>query len=234
MSPTPQNPDDYDSLAAQHVSLRRVLALFRPFRKRIATVIVLMLIASATGLAGPFLLRAIIDDALPRNDLKLLSLLVAGMILVALVSAIIGAWQVVLSSRIGQAVLHDLRVRLYAHLQNLSLRFFTGTRVEVQSRIANDVDGLQSLVSDTANELGRSLSSVIMTSIAIIILDWRLALLVLFIVPEHLLSAAVLPGHARLSPFSNRAALPICRLPCKKHFLPPVSYSLAQWAVPRT
>ncbi|MFS2327639.1 ABC transporter transmembrane domain-containing protein [Brucella sp. H1_1004] len=118
MSPAPQNPDDYDSLAAQHVSLRRVLALFRPYRKRIATVIVLMLIASATGLAGPFLLRAIIDDALPRNDLKLLSLLVAGMILVALVSAIIGAWQVVLSSRIGQAVLHDLRVRLYAHLQN--------------------------------------------------------------------------------------------------------------------
>ncbi|EMG51171.1 hypothetical protein WYI_23890 [Ochrobactrum sp. CDB2] len=188
MSPTPQNPDDYDSLAAQHVSLRRVLALFRPYRKRIATVIVLMLIASATGLAGPFLLRAIIDDALPRNDLKLLSLLVAGMILVALVSAIIGAWQVVLSSRIGQAVLHDLRVRLYAHLQNLSLRFFTGTRVgEVQSRIANDVDGLQSLVSDTANELGRSLSSVIMTSIAIIILDWRLALLVLFIVPGTLI-----------------------------------------------
>ncbi len=188
MSPTPQNPDDYDSLAAQHVSLRRVLALFRPYRKRIATVIVLMLIASATGLAGPFLLRAIIDDALPRNDLKLLSLLVAGMILVALVSAIIGAWQVVLSSRIGQAVLHDLRVRLYAHLQNLSLRFFTGTHVgEVQSRIANDVDGLQSLVSDTANELGRSLSSVIMTSIAIIILDWRLALLVLFIVPGTLI-----------------------------------------------
>lgn len=188
MSQSAQNPDDYHSLAAQHVSLRRVLALFTAYRKRIVAVIFLMLIASATGLAGPFLLRAIIDDALPRNDLKLLSALVADMVLVALVSAIIGAWQVILSSRIGQAVLHDLRVRLYAHLQNLSLRFFTGTRVgEVQSRIASDVDGLQSLVSDTANELGRSLSAVIMTSIAIIILDWRLALLVLLIVPGTLI-----------------------------------------------
>lgn len=191
MSSTAPASGEYDELATRHVSLGRVLAHFKPYRKRIAVVIVLMLVASATGLAGPFLLRAIIDDALPRNDLSLLSWLVAGMIFAALLSALIGAWQVVLSSRIGQAVLHDLRVTLYAHLQNLSLRFFTGTRVgEVQSRIASDVDGLQSLVSDTANDLGRSLSSVIMTTIAILILDWRLALLVLLIVPGTLLISA--------------------------------------------
>ncbi len=191
MSSTAPASGEYDELATRHVSLGRVLALFKPYRKRIALVIVLMLVASATGLAGPFLLRAIIDDALPRNDLSLLSWLVAGMIFAALLSALIGAWQVVLSSRIGQAVLHDLRVTLYAHLQNLSLRFFTGTRVgEVQSRIASDVDGLQSLVSDTANDLGRSLSSVIMTTIAILILDWRLALLVQLIVPGTLLISA--------------------------------------------
>lgn len=191
MSSTAPASGEYDELATRHVSLGRVLALFKPYRKRIAVVIVLMLVASATGLAGPFLLRAIIDDALPRNDLSLLSWLVAGMIFAALLSALIGAWQVVLSSRIGQAVLHDLRVTLYAHLQNLSLRFFTGIRVgEVQSRIASDVDGLQSLVSDTANDLGRSLSSVIMTTIAILILDWRLALLVLLIVPGTLLISA--------------------------------------------
>jgi len=191
MSSTAPASGEYDELATRHVSLGRVLALFKPYRKRIALVIVLMLVASATGLAGPFLLRAIIDDALPRNNLSLLSWLVAGMIFAALLSALIGAWQVVLSSRIGQAVLHDLRVTLYAHLQNLSLRFFTGTRVgDVQSRIASDVDGLQSLVSDTANDLGRSLSSVIMTTIAILILDWRLALLVQLIVPGTLLISA--------------------------------------------
>lgn len=172
MSTSVQDPDDYDDLAARHVSMRRVLALFAPYRGRIAAVMLLMLVASATGLAGPFLLRAIIDQALPRNDVTLLVWLVAGMVLVAFLSAAIGAGQVTLSSRIGQAVLHDLRVRLYAHLQSLSLRFFTGTRVgEVQSRIASDIDGLQSLVTDTANELGRSLSAVVMTAIAILILD---------------------------------------------------------------
>ncbi|MAM12431.1 MAG: multidrug ABC transporter ATP-binding protein [Rhizobiaceae bacterium] len=184
MSDHLNDPDTYDGIAARHVSMRRVLALFAPYRKRIAAVMLLMVVASATGLAGPFLLRAIIDQALPKNDIGLLLWLVAGMVLVALLSTVIGAGQVILASRIGQTVLHDLRVRLYAHLQSLSLRFFTGTRVgEVQSRIASDIDGLQSLVTDTANELGRSLSAVIMTAIAILILDWRLAPFVLFIVP---------------------------------------------------
>lgn len=188
MSDHLNEPDDYDGLAAKHVSMRRVLSLFDPYRKRISAVMLLMVIASATGLAGPFLLRAIIDQALPRNDIGLLLWLVTGMVLVAVLSAVIGASQVILSSRIGQTVLHDLRVRLYAHLQSLSLRFFTGTRVgEVQSRIASDIDGLQSLVTGTANELGRSLSAVVMTAIAILILDWRLALFVLFIVPGTVL-----------------------------------------------
>ncbi len=188
MTEHPQNADDYDDLAAQHVSMRRVLALFAPYRKRIAAVMLLMVVASATGLAGPFLLRAVIDEALPRNDIRLLVWLVAGMVLVAFLSAAIGAGQVVLSSRIGQRVLHDLRVRLYTHLQSLSLQFFTGTRVgEVQARIANDIDGLQSLVTETANELGRSLSAVVMTAIAILLLDWRLAIFVLVIVPGTVL-----------------------------------------------
>ncbi|WP_417834596.1 ABC transporter ATP-binding protein [Thalassospira xiamenensis] len=180
--------DDYTDLAARHVSMRRILSLFIPYRKRIAAVILLMIMSSAVGLAGPFLLRAIIDEALPANDIRLLVGLVGGMVIVALLSAAVGAYQVILMSRIGQAVLHALRVRLYTHLQSLSLRFFTGTRVgEVQSRIASDIDGLQSLVTETANELGRSLSAVVMTAIAIVILDWRLALFVLFVVPGTIL-----------------------------------------------
>ncbi len=179
---------DYSNLAGRHVSIRRVLSLMLPYRKRIMAAIFLMLVASAVGLAGPFLLRAIIDDALPAHDIKLLGGLVAGMVLVALLSAAIGACQVILMSRIGQSVLHDLRVRIYAHLQSLSLRFFTKTRVgEVQSRIASDIDGLQSLLTETANDLGRSLSAVVMTAIAIMILDWRLALFVLCVVPGTIL-----------------------------------------------
>ncbi|MEH6775515.1 MAG: ABC transporter ATP-binding protein, partial [Cereibacter changlensis] len=127
----------------------------------------------------------------PQQDLSLLVWLAGGMIAAALASAGIGALQVVLSARIGQAILHDLRVRLYAHLQTLSLRFFTGTRTgEVQARIAGDIAGLQSLMTETANELGRSLSAVAMTAVAIVILDWRLALFVLLIVPVTVLISA--------------------------------------------
>ncbi|AZB62966.1 ABC transporter ATP-binding protein [Cereibacter sphaeroides] len=178
----------YDDLAARHVSLRRVLALFVPYRGRIAGVAALMILASAIGLAGPFLLRAVIDVALPQHDLALLVQLVAGMVAVALAAAAVGALQVVLTARIGQAILHDLRVRLYAHLQSLSLRFFAGTRTgEVQSRIAGDIAGLQSLMTETASDLGRALSAVAMTAVAIVILDWRLALFVLLIVPGTVL-----------------------------------------------
>ncbi|WP_323019104.1 ABC transporter ATP-binding protein [Pararhodobacter sp.] len=184
-------PDSYDDLAARHVSVRRILRLFTPYRARIAAVVALMILASAIGLAGPFLLRAIIDVALPQQDLSLLVWLAGGMILAALASAGIGALQIVQSARIGQAILHDLRVRLYAHLQTLSLRFFTGTRTgEVQARIAGDIAGLQSLMTETANELGRSLSTVVMTAVAIVLLDWRLAAFVLVIVPVTVLISA--------------------------------------------
>lgn len=184
-------PDSYDDLAARHVSVRRILRLFMPYRARIAAVVALMILASAIGLAGPFLLRAIIDVALPQQDLSLLVWLAGGMILAALASAGIGALQIVQSARIGQAILHDLRVRLYAHLQTLSLRFFTGTRTgEVQARIAGDIAGLQSLMTETANELGRSLSAVVMTAVAIVLLDWRLAAFVLLIVPVTVLISA--------------------------------------------
>jgi len=181
-------PEDYDDLATRHVSLRRILALFTPYRWRIVGIVALMFLASAVSLIGPFLLRDIIDSALPAHDIELLVWLVVGMVTVAMTGAAVGAWQVVVTFRIGQAVLHDLRVRLYSHLQSLSLRFFTGTRTgEVQSRIAGDIAGLQSLVTETASELGRALSAVVMTMIAIILLDWRLALFVLLIVPGTVL-----------------------------------------------
>ncbi|WP_196802586.1 ABC transporter transmembrane domain-containing protein [Magnetospirillum fulvum] len=186
MSEIDDAPENYDDLATRHVSLRRILALFTPYRWRIVGIVALMFLASAVSLVGPFLLRDIIDSALPAHDIELLVWLVVGMVTVAMSGAAVGAWQVVVTFRIGQAVLHDLRVRLYSHLQSLSLRFFTGTRTgEVQSRIAGDIAGLQSLVTETASELGRALSAVVMTMIAIVLLDWRLALFVLFIVPGY-------------------------------------------------
>ncbi|MCF8482944.1 MAG: ABC transporter ATP-binding protein/permease [Rhodospirillum sp.] len=166
------------------MSLRRALGLFKPHVGQLALMLVLILLSSLAGVAAPFLLRAIIDDALPAGDLRLLALLSCGLIALAGLGAVIGVVQVLVSSKVGQAVLHDLRVRVYAHLQSLSLGFFMTTRTgEVQSRIASDIGGLQALVSHTASELTRNLSVVVMTMIAMLVLEWRLALFSFLVVP---------------------------------------------------
>lgn len=169
---------------AARVPLGRVLALFVPYRYRIAAIAALIILGAAVGVTTPFLLRAIIDKALPTVDMGLLGLLVAALIGAGVVSAGINATHAILSSRIGQAIMHDLRVRVYGHLQSLSLGFFTHARTgEIQSRIANDIGGLQSLVTNTAHELARNLSLVLMTAIAMVLLDWRLALFSITIIP---------------------------------------------------
>jgi ATP-binding cassette subfamily B protein len=170
---------------AAWVPLRRVLALFGPYRYRIAAIAALIVLGAGVRLTTPFLLRAIIDKALPHVDMGLLSLLVAALIGAGAVSAAINATHAMLSSRIGQAIMHDLRVRVYGHLQSLSLGFFTHARAgEIQSRIANDIGGLQSLVTNTAHELARNLSLVMMTAVAMVLLDWRLALFSMTIIPS--------------------------------------------------
>jgi ATP-binding cassette subfamily B protein len=179
-----KNELDDETGEAVQVSLRRVLSLFSPYRHRIAAIAALITLGAAVGLTTPFLLRAIIDKALPNGDMGLLSLLVAALIGVGAISAVINATHAILSSQIGQAVMHDLRVRVYGHLQSLSLGFFTHARAgEIQSRIANDIGGLQSLVTNTAHELARNLSLVIMTSVAMVLLDWRLALFSMTVIP---------------------------------------------------
>lgn len=179
-----RNALDDEADEAAPVSLRRVLSLFAPYRHRIAAIAALITLGAAVGLTTPFLLRAIIDEALPKGDLGLLSLLVAALIGAGAVSAVINATHAILSSQIGQAIMHDLRVRVYGHLQSLSLGFFTHARAgEIQSRIANDIGGLQSLVTNTAHELARNLSLVIMTAVAMVLLDWRLALFSMTVIP---------------------------------------------------
>lgn len=183
-SPEFSQENAYHDLAANHVSAGRILALFKPYKRQIARVVTLLLFGSAVGMASPFLLRAIIDQALPQGDIKLLMYLAGGLIGVATLSAGLNTLQIVMSTRIGQSIMHDLRVRLYSHLQSLSLSFFAATRSgEIQSRIASDIGGLQTLVTNTANELARNTSVVVMTAIAMFLLDWRLALFSMIAVP---------------------------------------------------
>ncbi|HCJ7330846.1 TPA: ABC transporter ATP-binding protein [Citrobacter freundii] len=178
------NDLDYDELAAKHVSLRRVLGLFKAYRGRLAVILALILLSSVAGIAAPFLLRAIIDVALPSGNLKLLAMLAGGLIALSCVGTAVRVLQVLITSKVGQSIMHDLRVRVYAHLQSLSLGFFTTARTgEVQSRIASDIGGLQALVTHTASELTRNVSLVVMTIIAMLALEWRLALFSFLVLP---------------------------------------------------
>ncbi|AKK73916.1 multidrug ABC transporter ATPase [Chryseobacterium gallinarum] len=172
----------------EHVSLYRIYGFFRPYRWQLLGSIALIFIGAGAGMAMPFLLRSIIDDALPHANMQLLVTLVIAMVLVTIVSAVINMVQTIISTKIGQSVLHDLRVKLYSHLHSLSLNFFTDTRGgEIQSRITQDIGSLQELVSNTAQEATKNLSIVIMTVIAMFLLDWKLSLFSLTVVPLTLL-----------------------------------------------
>ncbi|KOU41330.1 multidrug ABC transporter ATPase [Streptomyces sp. WM6373] len=170
--------------AEQPRELRRIVALFRPYRGRLAVVGLLVCASSLVGVASPFLLREILDVAIPQGRTGLLSLLALGMILTAVVTSVFGVLQTLISTTVGQRVMHDLRTAVYAQLQRMPLAFFTRTRTgEVQSRIANDIGGMQATVTSTATSLVSNLTAVIATVVAMLALDWRLTLVSLLLLP---------------------------------------------------
>jgi ATP-binding cassette, subfamily B, bacterial len=169
---------------ARDVSLRRIGGLFRPYRWPLAVVTAIIAASSIVGLASPFLLRAVIDTALPDKNVRLLAWLVAGMVAVAAISAAFGVIQTWISTRVGQQVMHGLRTSVFAHLQRQSVAFFTKTRTgEVQSRITNDIGGMQSVVTSTATSIASNLTTAIATAVAMVALSWRLTLISLVVMP---------------------------------------------------
>ena len=150
----PERPADP---AVRRANLRRIFPLFRPYRARLGAVCALIVFSAAIGVISPFLLREVLDVAIPEDNVRLLTALVAGMIAIPIITGVIGVWQTLLSNQVGQSVMHDLRTKVYRHLQRLSLAFFTRTRTgEVQSRIANDIGGIETVVTSTAVPLRRS------------------------------------------------------------------------------
>jgi ATP-binding cassette subfamily B protein len=164
--------------------VRRILALFRPYRGRLAVVGLLVGASSLVSVATPFLLKAILDEAIPERRTGLLTLLALGMILSAVLTSVFGVLQTLISTTVGQRVMHDLRTAVYGRLQRMSLAFFTRTRTgEVQSRIANDIGGMQATVTSTATSLVSNLTGVIATVAAMLALDWRLTVVSLVLLP---------------------------------------------------
>ncbi|MFD3502849.1 ABC transporter ATP-binding protein [Streptomyces sp. NPDC058676] len=164
--------------------VRRILRLFKPYRGRLGIVGLLVGAASLVTVATPFLLKETLDVAIPEGRTGLLSLLALGMILSAVLTSVFGVLQTLISTTVGQRVMHDLRTAVYGRLQRMSLAFFTRTRTgEVQSRIANDIGGMQATVTSTATSLVSNLTSVVATIVAMVVLDWRLTVVSLLLLP---------------------------------------------------
>ena len=162
----------------------RILGLFSPYRKRLIVVLVMIIASALVSMIQPFLLSDAINNGIVGNDSTVLTVTVLGMIGVAVFSNATSVWQTYLSNVVGQRVMHDLRTSVYGHLQRMSLAFFTRTRTgEVQSRIANDIGGLEAVVTTTATTIASNATTVIAALVAMLILDWRLALFSLVFVP---------------------------------------------------
>ncbi|MFC5801750.1 ABC transporter ATP-binding protein [Streptomyces formicae] len=171
-------------LPEQPAQVRRILRLFRPYRGRLAIVGLLVGASSLVSVASPFMLREILDTAIPQGRTGLLSLLALGMILASVTSGAFGVLQTLISTTVGQRVMHDLRTGVYARLQRMPLAFFTRTRTgEVQSRIANDIGGMQATVTSTATSLVSNVTAVVATIVAMLALDWRLTAVSLLLLP---------------------------------------------------
>jgi ATP-binding cassette subfamily B protein len=169
---------------AREVSLRRIGILFAPYRWQLTIVVSIIVGSSIVAMASPFLLRAVIDTALPERNVGLLGWLVIGMLAVAAITAALGVVQTWISTKVGQQVMHRLRSDVFTHLQRQSIAFFTRTRTgEVQSRITNDIGGMQAVVTSTATSVASNLTTAVATVVAMAALSWRLSLISLVVMP---------------------------------------------------
>lgn len=173
---------------ASNVSLRRIAALFTDHRGPLILVVAIIVGSSVLAMATPFLLRRVVDQALPDKNATLLTWLTLGMIAVVAVTSILGVVQTWISTRIGQRIMHRLRTDVFGHLQRQSLSFFTSTRAgEVQSRINNDIGGMQAVVTSTATSIASNLTTVVATLVAMTALSWQLTLISLVLLPISIL-----------------------------------------------
>jgi ATP-binding cassette, subfamily B, bacterial len=176
----PERPADP---AIRRANLRRIGRLFAPYKLRLGAVLFLIVVSAALGVVPAFLLKNVLE-AIGRNDTRALSLNAGGMIAIAIATGILGVLQTLLSNQVGQRVMHDLRAAVFRHLQRLSLAFFTRTRTgEVQSRISNDIGGVQNVVTNTATSIASNVTTVVATMIGMLLLSWQLALFAFALIP---------------------------------------------------
>src|SRR6059036_4379628 len=176
----PERPADP---AVRRANLSRIGRLLAAYKPRLSGVLLLIVVSAGLGVVPAFLLKRVLE-AIARNDTHALSLNAGGMIAIAIVTGALGVVQTLLSNQVGQRVMHDLRAAVFRHLQRLSLAFFTRTRTgEVQSRISNDIGGLQNVVTNTATSIASNVTSVVATMVGMLVLNWKLALFAFALIP---------------------------------------------------
>src|SRR5260370_39061319 len=148
-------------------TVRRVAGAFRPYKFQVVLVLIAIILTTVLGLVNPLLIRFVFDDAIGKRNLSLLIILVAIMFVMPIITGIIGVGQTYLNNTIGQRVMRDFRNNLYMHLQSMSLRFFTATRTgEIQSRLSNDVGGVQAVVTNTATRVVSNIATAVIRVIS--------------------------------------------------------------------
>jgi ATP-binding cassette subfamily B protein len=189
--------------AVRRANARRIGRLFRGYWGKLSIVTALILIASGLGVIPAFLLRDTISTFLDAKsssdfDFRRLAFLIAGTIAISIATGAIGVVQSYLSTQVGQRVMHDLRTSVFRHLQQLSLAFFTKTRTgEVQSRISNDIGGVDNVLTSTATSVMSTVTTVVATVVAMFLLDWELALFSLALMPVFVLLTRRVGGQRR-------------------------------------
>ncbi len=185
-------PAEVPETKARPGTLRRIAATFGPYKARVALVAVLILVTAGLGLINPLLIKVVFEKVLlgtgsADERVSLLVVVSLAMILIPIFTGLLGLWQTYNNNIVGQRVMQDLRNSLYAHLQHMPIRFFTSTRTgEIQSRLSNDVGGVQGVLTDTASSALSNIAIVLSTVVAMAILSWELTVLSLGIMPAFL------------------------------------------------
>lgn len=179
-----KRPEDVAQLRSSPVDVVRVLRLFRPHAGAIGAVVGLIVLTAGLTVVQPFLVRRTVDDAIPSQDVPLLVQLVLAMLAVAIVTQAVGVVQTWMSARVGQQIMHRLRIDVFGNLQRQSMRFFTTHRSgEVQSRLTNDIAGMQAVVTTTATSIASNLTMSVAIVTAMLALSPVLSLLSLLVLP---------------------------------------------------
>ncbi len=153
-------------------TVRRVAQAFGPYKFQVVLVLIAILLTTVLGLVNPLLIQRVFDDAIGKRNANLLIIYVSIMIAMPVITGIIGVGQSYLNNIIGQRVMRDFRNKLYHHLESMPLSFFTSTRTgEIQSRLSNDVGGVQAVVTNTATSVVANISTVLSTVIAMFYLS---------------------------------------------------------------